>query len=433
MRQHISFAAVALFFGTAYALITPPFEVPDEVGHYWRASSIAYGHVGGGRPLVPRGFRILVWALWTPERGRHLTAEKMRLARGVQLEPEVPVSLRTPTYYSPVAYLPQACTALVTRIAAVRPFFGFYAGRLATLLASIAFILLATWIAPQFRDHFHAVALLPMSLFLFASWSADAMTIVSAFLVTALLLRAILRGTPMSRLEMISLICAAAWLSLCKPSYFLIAVLALTIPHYRFGPAVRRFSFVGIFLLVVIAAATLSVWLTMSTAVAFPRSDLPVDAHAQLRFIADDPMRFAGVVAHDLRTSGVDYIKAMTGRFGLYDVNLPTGVTLVLLAMLAAVGLMNGPSLPAGVRIVTLIVAAAIFAGILTYLYVTSSIAGGTTIEGTQGRYILPILPLALSAMRIARIPPHVPHAAIVIIAVGANAVAIFVLIHRYW
>src|SRR5437867_1900882 len=230
MRQHVSFAAVALLFGTAYALMTPPFEVPDEVGHYWRASSIAYGNLGRGRPVMPRGFRIIVWAFWTPERGRHLTAEQMRLARGVQLESEVRVPLRVPAYYSPAAYLPQICAALVTRVAGLRPFFGFYAGRLVTLLASIAFILVATWIAPQFRDHFHAVALLPMSLFLFGSWSADAMTIVSAFLVTALLLRANLTGAPMSRHEMIALICASAWLSLCKPSYILITLLALTIP-----------------------------------------------------------------------------------------------------------------------------------------------------------------------------------------------------------
>src|SRR5437867_518595 len=323
MRQHISFAAVALLFGTAYPLITPPFEVPDEVGHFWHASSIAYGYLDRGLPVMPRGFRIIVWALWTPERGRHLTAEKMRLARGVQLEHRVRVPLRTPAYYSAAAYVPQIGAALITRVVGARPFFGFYAGRLATLSASVAFILLASWIAPQFRDHFHAASLLPLSLFLFGSWSADAMPIASGLLVTAVLLRAILSDAPMSRLEMIALICASAWLSLCKPSYILATLLALTIPRSRFESAARRFASVGILLLVVIAAATLSVWLTMSTAVAFPRSDIPVDARAQVQFIADDPLRFAGVLAHDLRVNGVDYIKTMTGRFGMYDVSLP--------------------------------------------------------------------------------------------------------------
>ena len=365
--------------------------------------------------------------------GRHLTAEKMRLARGVQLEHRVRVPLRTPAYYSAAAYLPQIGTALITRAVGARPFFGFYAGRLATLFASVAFILLASWIAPQFRDHFHAVSLLPMSLFLFGSWSADAMTIASALLVTAVLLRAILSDAPMSRLEMIALICASAWLSLCKPSYILATLLALTIPRSRFESAARRFASVEILLLVVIAAATLSVWLTMSTAVAFPRSDIPVDARAQVQFIADDPLRFAGVLAHDLRVNGVDYIKTMTGRFGMYDVSLPAPVTFMLLAMLVGIGLLNGPSLPPRARALTLFVVAVIFISILTYLYVTSNVAGGTTIEGTQGRYLLPILPLILAALRVSRLRLPVPHATIVTIAVGANAVAIFVLLGRYW
>jgi len=54
MRRSAAFAAVGLLFGIAYTLITPPFEVPDEVGHYWRASSIAYGYIATPRPQMPR-------------------------------------------------------------------------------------------------------------------------------------------------------------------------------------------------------------------------------------------------------------------------------------------------------------------------------------------------------------------------------------------
>jgi hypothetical protein len=89
-------------------------------------------------------------------------------------------------------------------------------------------------------------------------------------------------------------------------------------------------------------------------------------------------------------------IKAMTGRLGLADVVPPAVVTAVLLVLLVAVGLFNGPSLPLRVRVAIGAIAAAIFVAILTYLYVTSSIAGGTTIEGTHGRYILPALPMIL-------------------------------------
>lgn len=424
MRQHIIFGIAALILGAAYVFLTPPFDVPDEVGHYWRASSIAYGYANADRPMMPRGFRIIVWLFFTPTRDLHMTAEKLRLGRGVQLEPFAPVPLRVPSYYSPAAYVPQIGAAFVTRIVAARPFFGFYAGRLAALLASIALVMLAGLLAPEFRDHLHAVALLPMSLFLFASWSADAMTIAAAFLTSALLLRAIRSETTITTREMVLLACASIWLSLCKPSYALIALLALLIPRRRF---------VVVLLALVIAASIFSVSLTMSTAVTRPRSDIPVDAHAQLQFIKDDPQRFAAVLIRDLRQNGVDYIQSMIGRFGLYDVPLPNVVVVFFLALLAAVGLVNGPPLPLRVRFLALLIVAVIVFSILTYLYLTSSIAGGTTIEGPQGRYILPVLPLLLTLIRVPQARLRVPHELIILAGVLGNAVSIAVLFQRYW
>jgi len=417
----ITFAAVALVFGIAYALVTPPFEVPDEVGHYWRASSIAYGFVATGRTMMPHGFADLVWVLWTPDRTRHMTADRMSTARGVMLEPGKRVPLRTPSYYSPAAYVPQIAAAAAARIIGLRPFYGFYLGRLATLFASIAIIIFAGAIAPDFRDHFHAAALLPMSLFLFGSWSADAMTIAAAFLTSAVILRAF-----SGRVSIFAIIAASFWLALCKPSYALISLLALLIPE-------KLRLLVPLLLIVVIGASILSASLPMSTAVALPRPDLPVDAHAQLQFIRDDPFRFVQIIMHDLRANGVDYLESMTGRFGLYELKLPIGVTALLLIMLAAVGVMNGASLPVRVRISTFAIIGAIFSAILTYLYITSSIAGGRTIEGTQGRYILPVLPLAMACMRVPAIGVRVPHTVIIAVAAVANAIGIAVLVHRYW
>lgn len=421
MRRSAAFAAIALVFGLAYALVTPPFEVPDEVGHYWRASSIAYGFVTNPRPLMPRGFGVIVYALWTPDRTRHMTTERLRLARGVMLEPQVRGPVHAHTFYSPAAYLPQILAAFIARVASIRPFFGFYLGRLLTLLMSILVASVAGVIAPTFRDHVHAVSLLPMSLFLFGSWSADAMTISAAFLVSSLIVAAFDGDVRMK-----SIIAASFWLSLCKPSYSLLSLLALLIPARRRRDAI-------LLLLTIVFGSMLSASVTMSTAIALPRPDLPVDSHAQLRFIRDSPARFVQVLVNDLRRNGFDYLRAMTGRFGLYDVVAPVVVPVVLLLLLAAIGLMNGPSLRPRVRIAICALTAAILVGILAYLYITSSIAGGTTIEGTQGRYILPILPLFLCVLRIPRLRIFVPYGAILAVTGIANGFCIALLVHRYW
>jgi len=421
MRRSLTFAAVALLFGVAYVLITPPFEVPDEVGHFWRASSIAYGFVANPRPIVPRGFGIIIYALWTPDRTQHMTAERLRLARGVMLEPDVRGPIHPYSFYSPAAYVPQIMAAFVARIARIRPFYAFYMGRFAALMASILIIAIAGEITPAFRDHLHAVSLLPMSLSLFGSWSADAMTIAAALLTSSLIVGGLEGSVRMKRIVGSSL-----WLALCKPSYALLSLLALLIPN-------KRWRDVLLLLVAIVGGSALSVWMTMSAAVASPRPDIPVDSHAQLQFMREHPLHFLNIVVNDLRANGVDYVKAMTGRFGLADVAPPAAATVALLVMLGAVGLFNGPSLRPAARAAICAISAAIFFAILTYLYMTSSIAGGTTIEGAHGRYILPLLPLILCVLRTGRLTFSVPYGAIVAIAGAANVVCIAVLIHRYW
>src|SRR4029077_21053180 len=103
----------------------------------------------------------------------------------------------------------------------LRPLLLFYAGRTANLFAAVILIAMAIRAAPQLSGVIAAVALLPMSLYEMASWSADAGTMALAWLVTALLL------APERRLW--AVMTAGFALSLCKPAYFLIALLALAI------------------------------------------------------------------------------------------------------------------------------------------------------------------------------------------------------------
>src|SRR6266513_733934 len=207
MVRTIAFAVIALGFGAAYALRTPAFEVPDEVAHYWRATAAAYGHVViGERVALPRGYRVIVWALTLTPDDNRVTSERLRRARGVMLQDELRDATPVAGLYSPATYVPQIAAAAVSRAASVRPYFSFFAGRLATLLFAVVAVALVCRAAPAFRTHFEAVALLPMALFLFGSWSADALTIVAAVLTSALLLRAIVGDRALTRRELAAIV-----------------------------------------------------------------------------------------------------------------------------------------------------------------------------------------------------------------------------------
>src|SRR5689334_15757633 len=172
--------AVAAILGVAYAILTPPFNTPDETFHFWRPLIIARGQLmprHRGAPdagLIPLGAQNFVFVMWwqrTPQ-GK-MTRELLRVARQSPLELARLKEVRFPTWYTPVPYAPQTIAAMVMYALKLRPFFVFYLGRLLNLAAALALMALAMRAAPELA----AVTLLPMTLTLFGSWSADAMTI----------------------------------------------------------------------------------------------------------------------------------------------------------------------------------------------------------------------------------------------------------------
>ena len=56
----------------------------------------------------------------------------------------------------------------------------------------------------------------------------------------------------------------------------------------------------------------------------------------------------------------------------------------------------------------------------------------GDVIEGVQGRYFLPVLPLALMSIHVRRIP-RLPMSAVIAAGILANIIALGVLARQYW
>jgi uncharacterized membrane protein len=255
-----------------------------------------------------------------------------------------------------------------------------------------------------------------MSLYEFASWSADAATIALAWLFIALLL------VPPRRVSLVALTGFA--LALCKPAYFLIALLTFAMPF-------RRRDRIAIIAATVVGTA-LAV-LAASRGAYNPRPGLPVDAAAQLRCIAADPIHFAKVALHDATTNGRFYIEEMIGRFGANEIKLSPVIITIEILLLLAVALTCGAALRARVRVTALAIVAMTVGGILLSQYLIWSVVCGDVIEGVQGRYFLEILPLFLAAIVVPRFRSLVSPWVIVAVAVACNAAALMTLVHRYW
>jgi len=151
------------------------------------------------------------------------------------------------------------------------------------------------------------------------------------------------------------------------------------------------------------AVAPAALWNGLSAAIvgAAPRrTDVALDAGAQLTFLVDHPNAVAEVAVETLRQGGRYYAKGFVGNLGWLDTPLPQAYYLAAYAVLALalaaaarLGGARGPRLWALAAI--LLAAGAVFGA----MYLVWSPVGGPMVDGVQGRYFLPIamfLPLVV-------------------------------------
>jgi uncharacterized membrane protein len=374
----------------------------------------------GAVARLPKGFATIVNVFWKPS--AKITWPEFRTSAWARLEPDNLVVVTFPAGYTPVPYAPQIAAALIGRLNRQLPIITFYLGRIFNALAYIGIIGFAIRITPMLKWLFAAAALVPMALYLAASWSPDAMTIAAAFFFTA----ALLRGARTSR-DVALLATAGAFVGLCKPAYFLIALLALVIPATR-----------GAMRAIIIAATAVGVVLAMwNAAHAFVVPAIPgvrADPPAQIDCLRRHPERFAEALRYEMRDHGAEYIEQAVGRLGLLDVFLPPAVKWaeLLLLVLCAWSTPIAPSPP--VRVAALLISLVTVTGIALSAYHGWTPPCATSIEGIQGRYFLPIVPLmflTISAPLVRR--EAIPRIAIGAVAIASNAIALFAVAGRYY
>lgn len=437
-RRLIAIALIALLAGLGYAIVTPPDRVPDEFSHFFRAVAMAegdffppVGYVSPGHHF-PGGFWMFRHRIGKADTNARYTLDDIRSAYAEPLNREKTAGIEFPAWYSPAPYAAQAAVAFVGIQSGWRPFWIFYLGRVANLILCLAIIFGGMLALPRRAAIAGAVLLLPMTLTELAAWSADGMTIAVAILLTCLLVRNLEAEGVVATRELVALATVAFLLGLCKPAYFLLVLPVLFIPTARFGSTRRR----TLATLAVTLAITFGTLLSAASARAGqynPRAHLPVDPAQQLRCVLDNPLRFVGVVARDLRQNGRFYLDETIGRLGIMNVKLPTPLIVAEWMLLLWTGLSCGVRWKLSGRLAAIAACFVTIIGISLAQYLVWSIICGDTIEGIQGRYFLPVLPLLLFSFAVKGRERSMSLVPIAVMGVVANGVAIAILVESYW
>lgn len=387
-------------------LITPPFQVPDEVQHFDRAYQLSEGVLLGtgqdGRHggMLPSSLPVLArrfLGINTDAEGHPITRQPLAQtwrALSLPLDPAKRefVEFNGVGAYAPLAYLPQALAIAIGRAAGAGPLALLWLARAANALVAIALVSVAVGLMPVGQVPALLFGLLPMALYEYASVSPDALVISGSFLLAALGLRALVRGSWRWG-EVLAAAVAGAVVCSIKPVYAPLLVIALPAALVA---ARRRHHLQALAIILAVALGTTAAWFAFAAGhiIGDRHGSIPTD---QLGFMGADPLRFLKVIAVTIRLRAAAYVYAAIGVLGWLTLWLPGFVyQAVAIGLVAAcvTRRADAPRLP----LLSLVWCLLLFVGgaglVMTAMYLVWTPVGGWMVHGVQGRYLLPLLPL---------------------------------------
>ncbi len=314
---------------------------------------------------------------------------------------------------NPISYAPSlVAVSFLRAIGASLPLI-FFGGRFASLLAFIVLFYLAIRLIPIGKQVLFVLGLLPVTLLLAASYSADPMTISLSALAVALVLRCRLSaGASRRTAGLLGMVLVG--LCLTKPTLFVFAPLVFMVPDRlidrMWPPMVMK---AGAFAIILGSAG---IWyLAVRHETGFPVPLFALNSHVQTRYILDHPFGYIEVLARTffVGTGEEKWIPGLffsTGYTRTDNPYAPVGLVVVgSLTLFYAYQLQVGARrvLDHGSRALAWVPIGLMAVGILlveTTLFVYGTPVGALVTDA-EGRYFIPLLFLLLASICLLRQP----------------------------
>lgn len=309
-----------------------------------------------------------------------------------QYREEAPVGalVKEPLNFAIFPYFATAGGIALARLLGFGALGCFYAGRIANLLVYTLLCWAALSRLKRMRPMFLAVMLLPMSLYMAASYNYDAIILGCYYFAATFFLQKEWKDHDVWAFCAVFLM-----MNIIKPwiNLLWLAVL-LFVPRDGWKAKIRPWTVALLCLVAAVAASRVVDW--YGAAFRYNYGTIgrqlgeTVDQVGQLKFVLSNPLRYAAVLAGTLYEN--NFYLGQLGVFGALDLSIPV-VNLLspLLLLLGAV--LSVPKEKPGcpVRAAGLAVWGLVYlAGALTAMYITWTPVGMVRIVGFQARYLLP-------------------------------------------
>lgn len=410
-KLHIFFFFVCLFVGSFFAFKTPPFQVPDEIDHFKRAYILTEFKVlqiktqtqSGG--YVPTNAVKLDSTFGVMRFNPNSKTSKMSLKK----LNEYPFDNSNLVFanigmgaYSPICYIPQMLAISYGKIFPKTSMLNIMKlGRFLSVLFCAFIISFAIYISKSLKWVIFFVGILPMSTFLFGSYSADAMTIsICIFFISFIFYLSQIKDKITIK-ELLYLFILLIIISLCKQVYFVLSGLIIIIPKNRFNSIIDKY--LKLFLIILLPIVSNICWYVFIAKVNFSVESGQYAGgggmNEQLDFVIQNPLKFLSIILSTFKAQYSFFFLSTIGILGYLDTVFTNnvyvlffiGFIITLMLSLKNIGEFNliNKFLILGIVIgIIILLSIASYIGITPYKY--------EIVLGIQGRYFLPFLPLIL-------------------------------------
>ena len=418
---HKAFLLISLVFGFLLVTLTPPFQVPDEINHFYRAWQVSTGtfssvkenqRLGG---YVPKSFDQLSAAFrpFTLNPYNRISPEQVWQTREIELNKDEVFfkDFANTALYSAFLYLPQASGIFIGRLIELNPFWLVYLGRFFNLLTFVFIGYYAIKIVPFKKWLFVLLISLPMSLAVHSSLSADVLLNALSFLLIAIILNLAFNDNiqKISRNYIWVIFVLSIFIGLAKLIYVPILFLLVFIPSKKFiSPKIKT----GI-LIVAIGAGlgTAIVQKSVIDSKYIPYSEYDevyrdqsmlkrgVDINKQMDFVIANPIITTKVFVKSFFKEFRYMTRGYIGILGWADINLPSWFIYLAYFIIFLISLFNFenghiPGFTFFQRSFIGLIVLGLLVLIMLSQYLSWDLVGEDRVYPLQGRYFIPVFPL---------------------------------------
>lgn len=402
-----SFLILALVFGVFMIFLVPPFQVPDEIVHFYRAYEVSQGDfipsrsgdkVGSNMPegiceFVEAGNYEMIPAKYNEK----LDIDNLINSSKVNIDNNKTkfVHVGGASIYMPIQYFPQAAGLLIGKVFNLPVLFMFYLGRLFNMLVWVALTYLALKIIPFGKKVLFLIALIPMVIQQAASMSPDGLLIGISFLFTSYCLHLAFVKEKVDIKDIIKIVIMSMMIISMKVVYTPLILLLTLINAKKFK---HKWDLILLVIGMIVAGGLINVlWVNAVSFVNTVATPSPnVNSVQQIKYVLHYPFGYIYTLFNTFIQSSEFYAESLVGILGWLDYSLPYPLIYSYIFLIIFNSIANDEkeefkisNIQKGILLFTSL---SIIILVITSLYVAWTDVGTSKVSGVQGRYFIPII-----------------------------------------